>query len=92
MILNHLKDEGLDSINFDDLDHYLSNAEIPQFDYESFLAAYNSDPRIKNLIVNFNKQGITLKQDSIDDLGAADKGSNTVNKMAQRATDLGKKL
>jgi hypothetical protein len=74
------------------LDHYLSNADIPQFDYESFLSAYNSDPRLKNLIVNFNKQQINLKQSSADELGGSSTDKNTVNQMARRATDVGRKL
>ena len=82
------------------LDKYMQNQGNGQFDFEVFKQAYDSDPRLKQLVTNFDKDKIELKQSEMDDVaGAAADGAaataadaNSVADMAKSATDLGSKL
>ena len=59
-----------------------------QFSYESFKLAYDSDPRIKPLVKNFDQEGITLATD-VEAEPTTQQGttsSNSVSQMAKRAT------
>ena len=91
-ILTHLKNKGVDSISFEQLDRYLQHADAPQFNYDTFAAAHRVDPRIKNVIQSFNKQEIVFKNDSMDALGSPEQGGDDVAAMAKRATDVGATL
>lgn len=78
------------------LDKYMQNQGRGQFDFESFKTMYDSDPRLKELVKNFDKTKVELKQDETDDVenlpgnaGAPDKG---ITPAAKNATDLGAKL
>jgi hypothetical protein len=69
----------------------MKNMGSEQFNYESFKLAYDSDPRIKPLIKNFDQEGITLATDveaeaepTAQQQGAT--SSNSVSQMAKRAT------
>lgn len=70
----------------------MRNSDRQQFSYETFVAAHDSDPRIQNLVKNFDQRKIDLKQSEVDDLGSSDAGSDTVGNMAAKATDLGSGL
>ena len=69
----------------------MKHAGREQFDYRTFKAAYDSDPRLKSMIKNFNQDGITLKTDVDNDTTAPqeDPGNAKVSQMAKRATKIG---
>lgn len=70
----------------------MQNVGAEQFDYGTFKAAYDVDPRVKAMVKDFNKHGITPKtKNELDDNDSptGDAGGDTVGKMAKRATDLG---
>lgn len=74
------------------LDKYMRNQGKGNFDYESFKAMYDSDPRLQQLVTNFDKEKIEFKQSEVDDVakikGNAGRPSDTVGNMAKNATDL----
>jgi hypothetical protein len=65
-----------------------------QFDYGTFKAAYDTDPRLKAMIQNFSEKGIEpkTKKQATDTPQGDTTGNNTVAKMAKSATDVGNKL
>jgi len=80
-------------VPFNQLNKYMSNMGSPQFNYDTLKLAFDSDPRIAELISDFTQNLITLKTSEIDDINSAPTTSRTtVNQMAKRATDLGSKL
>lgn len=76
-------------LNFD-LNKIMQNIGGEAFVYGTFSSAFESDPRIKNMVKNFNQDGAELKsQSDVEDPGSGgDEGSDTVSKMAKNATDL----
>lgn len=71
----------------------MQNVGSEQFDYGTFKAAFETDPRIKTMTHNFDKQGIVPKTSNlINDKKEKSNGENDVEKMAKSATDLGDKL
>ena len=78
------------------LDKFMQNQGRGNFNYETFKVMYDSDPKLQQLIKNFDKEKIELKQDETDDVenlpgnpGAPDQG---ITPAANNATDLGDKL
>ena len=72
-----------------DLNKLMQNVGSEQFDYGTFKAAYDTDPRIKTMTSNFNEIGIEPKTaNKIDDTGTQNNGTDEVEKMAKNATDL----
>jgi len=66
-----------------------------QFSFDVFKAAYDSEPKLQELVKNFDKEVINLKSDSMDDVPNAkqDSGENDkVSQMAKSATDLSKSI
>lgn len=73
----------------------MQNVGAEQFDFGTFKAAYDTDPRVKTMVKNFDKVGIEPKtKNTLDNDGpqAEPEGGDTVSQMAQRATDLGDNL
>lgn len=70
----------------------MQNQGIQQFNYDTFKAAYDADPRLQELVKNFDKTTIELKQDETDDVeglpGNPGRPSDAVGQMAKNATDL----
>jgi|TARA_B100000424_G_C22941704_1_gene501159 hypothetical protein len=69
----------------------MQNTGRNQFSYEVFKQAYDENPRIQNLVKNFDKDKIELKSSETDDIPTDSKkpsSDNTVSSMAKRATDL----
>lgn len=67
----------------------MKNMGSEQFNYESFKLAYDSDPRIKPLVKNFDQEGITLATDVEAEVATQQQGTrsgNSVSQMAKRAT------
>lgn len=90
------KKENIDSnvLNLD-LNKLMQNVDSEQFDYGTFVAAYETDPRIKTMVKNFSKEGgiIVKTQNEIEDTPqGGEEGSDTVSQMAKRATDVGADL
>lgn len=68
----------------------MQNQGRGQFTYEVFKAAYDADPKLQQLVSNFDQEKIELKQSETDDLPATSGSSgNSVSTMAKRATNLG---
>jgi len=82
-----------DSINID-LNKVMQNMGGESFVYGTFKNAYDSDPRVKEMVKDFSEEGINLKTKQDVDKGATSSadGGDTVSAMAQRATDPGAPL
>jgi hypothetical protein len=73
----------------------MKNVGEEEFDYSGFKAAYDSDPRVKGMVQNFNEIGVEPKTSQpVSDVPQADGApdSNVVSNMAKRATDPGASL
>ena len=79
-----------------DLNKLMQNVGGEQFDYGTFKAAYDTDPRIKTMVQNFNQKGIVPKTatENPNDApqGDREEGGDKVAQMAKRATDVGADL
>ena len=78
-----------------DLNKLMQNVGAEQFDYGTFKAAYDTDPRLKAMIQNFSEKGIepkTKKQATDTPQGDSQTGGDKVAQMAKSATDVGAKL
>jgi hypothetical protein len=79
------------------LDKYMRNQGKGNFDFESFKAMYDADPKIQQLVTNFDQDKIEFKTSEVDDVAGAVPGnpgapSDTVGNMAKNATDVGAEL
>jgi hypothetical protein len=75
------------------LNKYMTNMGSQQFSYEVLRSAYDTDPKIQNLIRDFDHRTVKLKRSEVDDLETEPStGGDTVGQMAKSATDLGDKL
>ena len=78
-----------------DINKLMANVGGEQFDYGTFKAAYDTDPRIKTMVKDFSQQGIepkTKKTINSDTGPTPDGGAAKVSQMAKSATNLGDKL
>ena len=69
----------------------MANVGGESFDYGTFTAAYETDPRVKTMVANFSKDGIEAKTANLTkDSGeeAANQNDNDVEKLAKAATDI----
>lgn len=67
----------------------MQNAGNQQFSYDTFKAAYDSDPKLQDIVKNFDQNTITLKTSEVDDINPSKaKSKNKVSQMAKRAVDL----
>jgi len=92
-LLRQQKAAGVAALSMIKLDKFMQNQGRGSFDYETFKAAYDSDPRLQELVTNFDKDKIEFKQSEVDDVAGAVPGnpgrpSDTVGKMAKNAVDL----
>ena len=76
-----------------DLNDYMANAGGEAFDYGTFTAAYETDPRVKTMVADFDKDGVEAKtskktKDAGADAQAKDSGGGEVADLAQQATDI----
>jgi hypothetical protein len=77
------------------LDKYMRNQGKGNFDYDVFKAMYDADPRLQQLVTNFDKEKIEFKQSETDDVKVAGQSGpkgDTVGNMAKNATDVGAEL
>ena len=76
-----------------DFNKIMQNVGSEQFDYGTFKAAHDTDPRIKTMTANFNQDGIEPKTaKKVQDNGENNNAKDDVEQMAKSATDLGDKL
>ena len=70
------------------LNSYMKKAGVPQFDYNTFKKAYDSNPQLKKM-VEFDPQGVTVKDPNKPELDASTSKSrrSSVSTMAKRAVD-----
>lgn len=81
------------SINID-LNKVMQNMGGESFVYGTFKNAYDSDPRVKEMVKDFSDDGVTLKtkEDAEQAPTSSDDGGDKVSQMAQNATDPGAPL
>jgi hypothetical protein len=74
----------------------MQNQGRGQFTYDVFKAAYDADPRLQELVTNFDQNKIEFKTSEVDDVekikGNPGRPGDEVGQMAKNATDLGDKL
>jgi hypothetical protein len=87
-VLDHLHDRKKFNISFDKLDRLMQNIGRSQFTFDVFKVAYDSDPRLQELVADFDQDQITLKNSETDDLPQGRDNTDSVEKMAKRAVDL----
>lgn len=63
----------------------MSNMGDEQYSQETFKVVYDQDPQIKDIVNNFDPDGITLKGGE-EPQDAGQDTDNTVDQMAQSAT------
>lgn len=89
-MLNVLKRKGFDTVPIDRVDQIMRNVGNVQFSYDVFKTAYDQDPKIQDLVTNFDKKNISFKTSELDDVKVKKgKSKDTVGTMAKRATKVG---
>jgi hypothetical protein len=67
----------------------MQNVDNQQFTFDAFKAAYDGDPRVQDIVKNFDRNTIELKTSSADDINSnKPKSKNKISQMAKRAVDL----
>jgi hypothetical protein len=67
----------------------MQNTGNQQFTYDSFKASYDADPKIQDIVKDFDKNTITLKTGEIDDIDPSKpRSKNKISQMAKRAVDI----
>jgi len=84
--LRALKDDGVEQVTWDQLNNIMDNVGAAHVDQESFAAAYDNNPELKNYVDRFSPEGVTLSG-GLDTTGGEVDADNTVDTMAKRATD-----
>lgn len=78
-----------------DLNKLMQNVGGEQFDYQTFKAAFETNPRVQTMVADYNKKGVTLKtKREPKNLGSNDQfepntNDTDISKMAKNAVDLG---
>jgi hypothetical protein len=86
-----LKNKGNFNLTFDQLNRFMSNMGDEPFTYDMLQQAYNSDPKIQNIISDFDQKTIKIKSGIETDLDTNPaQGGTSVSTMAKRATNLEK--
>jgi hypothetical protein len=91
-LLRQQKAAGIAALSMKKLDKYMQNQGRGQFTFDVFKAAYDGDPRLQELVKNFDDKKIEFKTSEMDDIpDGAKQPSNdkTVSQMAKRATKIG---
>lgn len=70
---------------------YMRNTKVPEFSYDTLKVAYDTDPRLQQLIQNFDQHKVEFNGGSVDALmKTADPGKSKIKSMAMQAIDLKK--
>ena len=78
----------------DKMTNLMKKQQRGQFNFDVFKLAYDADPKLQELVKNFDQEQIELKQSETDDLPTQKDTANpdAVSDMAKRATDLSKSI
>lgn len=69
----------------------MQNSKIPEFDYDTLKVMYDTDPRLQQVIKNFDQNHIEFSQGSIDNLEkSVDQRKSNVSNLAKQGVDLKK--
>jgi hypothetical protein len=66
----------------------MSNSEMPEFDYDTFDAAYKADNRISKIVTAYDDDSISMEPKKKELAPKKSNKSNSVEKAAKRAVDL----
>ena len=68
----------------------MQNVGHQEFTYDTFKAIYDANPKIADIVASFDKDTITLKTNSVDDINPSKdtSGRNKIRQMARRAVDI----
>jgi hypothetical protein len=88
-VLSLLKNKGKTQFSIRQLDKYMQNIGNQQFNYDTFKLEYDKDPKLQQIVADFDQNSITLKTSETDDVSVKKpSGKNTVGQMAKRAVDI----
>lgn len=74
-----------------ELNRYMRNSKVPEFTYDTLKVAYDTDPRLQNLISDFDQKQVSFNQGSVDSLTKSkDQQKSNVHNMAMKAVNLKK--
>jgi hypothetical protein len=87
---NATRDSGEDSkFDMDSLINYVQNGGYPNFEYENFVAAYERNPAIKNLVSDYNEEFVTWNlSQSPGKVTDQEQQTADISQMAQQAVSL----
>lgn len=69
----------------------MHNSKVPEFNYDTLRVMYDTDPRVKSIIKNFDQNHVEFSQGSIDNLEkSAEQRKSNISAMAKQAVDLKK--
>ncbi len=69
----------------------MHNAKFPEFDYDTFKVAYDTDPKLQQIVKNFDQSHIEFSRGSIDNLEkSTDQRKDNISNLAKKAVDLKK--
>lgn len=71
--------------SWDAISNMLQNVSGTQMDYETFKAEYDQLPQLKNIVAQFNGQGIVLKTKEKPEATRSDKNTTSLATNASRA-------
>ena len=83
-------DQETSSLTWRALNSLAKDQGAPAIDYDRFAARWESDPILKALVSKFDGSGLTLKTKEKDNPPVQAEPTGEVEKMAKRATKLGK--
>lgn len=67
----------------------MRNNKIPEFNYDMLKMAYDTDPRLQQIIKNFDQNSVEFSRGSIDNLTKdVDSSGSKVKQMAMQAVNL----
>lgn len=92
-ILAHLNKSGQKQVKFTDIKNFMKGYGDPQFNHEVFKNLYDENPKIQNIVKDFDNQSITFASGSVDKIQKQNKPGrkskeSEVSKMAKRATKI----
>lgn len=86
-----IKNSGKTRVPFAVLNKYMHNGKIPEFNFDTFKVAYDTDPKLQTIISNFDQNHIEFSRGSIDNLEkSADQRKSNISNLAKKAVDLKK--
>lgn len=69
----------------------MHNSKVPEFNYDTLKVMYDTDPRVQQLIKNFDQNHIEFSQGSIDNLEKSiDQRKSNISNLAKQAVNLKK--